>query len=71
MAKYTLDDAMGSVAKSLREFGYPDVTAKMVREIYDAYESGKRFPDLPHGVVGGFAESQFNDVATELKALPR
>lgn len=68
---YTLADAMESVAKSLREYGYPDVTAAMVREIYDAYETGKRFPDLPHSVIGGFAQSQFDEVATALKMLAR
>lgn len=68
---FTLSDAMESVARSLREYGYPDVTATMIREIYDAYETGKRFPDLPHSVIGGFAESQFDEVADKLRTLPR
>jgi hypothetical protein len=68
---YKLDDAMESVAKSLREFGYPDATAEKMRAIYDAWEAGKRFPDLPHGILGGFAESQFDEVADKLKSLPR
>jgi hypothetical protein len=67
---YTLADAMEAVARSLREFGYSDVTAGMVQEIYDAYAAGKRFPDLPHGVIGGFAESHFDEVADKLKTLP-
>ena len=52
-----------AIAKSLVDFGYPDVTAKMIGEILDAYVEGKRFPDLPHGVIGGFAESQLKEVA--------
>jgi hypothetical protein len=68
---YTLADAMEAVARSLREFGYPDVTAAMIREIYDAWEAGRRFPDLPHSVIGGFAERQFEEVADKIKALPR
>lgn len=68
---YTLSDAMEAVARSLREFGYPDVTAAMTREIFDAWEAGKRFPDLPHGVIGGFAERQFDEVADKVKSLPR
>ena len=67
---YSLGDAMEAVARSLREFGYTDVTAKSVREIYDAWLAGKRFPDLPHGVIGGFAERQFDEVADKLKSLP-
>lgn len=65
----TLDKAMESVASSLREFGYPDVTAKMIREIYDAYERGDE--KLPHGVIGMFAKRQFDEVKDALKALPR
>ena len=68
---YTLDRAMEAVARSLREFGYSDVTAKMTREIYDAWKDGKRFPELPHGVIGGFAESQFSEIGAEaLARLP-
>jgi hypothetical protein len=68
---YTLDDAMGSVAKSLREFGYPDATAEKMREVFDAWEAGKVFPDLPHGILGAFASSQFDEVSEKLKSLPR
>lgn len=38
------------IARDLREFGYPDVTASMIEEIHVAYEKGTR--PLPHGVVG-------------------
>lgn len=65
---YSLSDAMESVARSLREFGYPDVTAPMIREIFDAWEADK---ELPHGVIGLFAKSQFEEVADKIKSLPR
>lgn len=67
---YSLGDAMEAVARSLREYGYPDVTATMIREIYDQWLLGKRFPDLPHSVIGGFAERQFDEVADKIKTLP-
>jgi hypothetical protein len=66
---YTLDNAMEAVARSLREFGYPDVTAKMIREIFDAWDAGTK--PLPHGVIGMFAERQFEEVADKIKSLPR
>lgn len=66
---YTLDRAMEAVASSLREFGYPDVTAKMIREVFDAWEKGEK--NLPHGIVGMFAERQFDEVADQLRSLPR
>ena len=59
---------MEAVARSLREFGYPDVTAAMIREVFDAWEAGQK---LPHGIVGMFAERQFSEVAEQLKKLPR
>lgn len=68
---YDLTDAMEAVARSLREFGYPDTTASMIREVYDAWEVGKRFPNLPHDIIGGFAERQFDEVADKIKSLPR
>jgi len=58
------------IAKALREFGYPDCTAEMVGDVYDAYKTGKRFPDLPHGIIGGFAESQIKEVEDLVKVLP-
>lgn len=67
---YTLGMAMEAIAKSLREFGYPDTTATMIREIYDAWLSGKRGTDLPHNIIGMFAERQFEEVADDLKKLP-
>lgn len=65
---YRLNDAMETVARSLRVFGYPDVTASMIREIYDAWEGEKQ---LPHGIIGQFAKAQFDEVSDKLKALPK
>jgi len=65
----TLTDAMKAVAASLREFGYPDVTHQMIREIYDAWLAGKRGEDLPHGIIGRFAESQISEHANLLAGL--
>ncbi len=65
----TLSTAMEAVARSLRDLGYSGVTGKMCREIYDDWLTGKRFPDLPHGVIGGFAQNQFDENADWLKRL--
>jgi hypothetical protein len=65
----TLNQGMEAVARNLREFGYPDVTAVMIRDIYDAWLMGKRYPDLPHGIIGGFAERHMETLA-ELEKLP-
>lgn len=67
----TFEQAMESIAASLREFGYPDVTARMVEEIYGAYAAGRRGDALPHGVIGRFVEGQIDEVAEQLKALQR
>jgi len=67
----TLTDAMEAIAKSLRDFGYRDATAVMIREVYDAWISGKRASDLPHGIVGMFAEQQIAEHAEMLASLPK
>lgn len=59
---YTRNDAAASVARGLREFGYPDATTEKMREVLDAWLAGKRGSDLPHGVLGMFAERQFEEV---------
>lgn len=51
-----------TVAKALREFGYPDCTEAMVRAALDAFIEGKREEELPHGVIGRFAGRQFEEV---------
>lgn len=66
----TLMDGMEAIARNLRDFGYADVTAAMVREVYDAWLRGGRFPNLPHGVIGAFAEGQFIENAKKLASLP-
>ena len=48
-----------TVAKGLVEFGYPDCTPEMIDEVLTAFLEGKRGADLPHGVIGQFAERQF------------
>ena len=50
-----------AIARSLREFGYPDTTAAMVEEIHEAKRAGEGV--LPHGIVGMFADSQLNEAA--------
>lgn len=55
-----------AIAKSLRDFGYPDVTSDMIDTIYGEFAEGKRFPDLSHGVIGGFAEGQLKDIQEAL-----
>ncbi len=55
-----------AVAKSLREFGYPDTTGAMIKETHDAMLEGKTGADLPHGVVSRFAEDQLKDAFDRL-----
>lgn len=50
-----------AIAKSLRKFGYPDVTTKMIGDCWDAYARGDS--EMPHGIVGMFAERQLDEVA--------
>lgn len=56
--KHTLCEAIG---KSLREFGYPDVTTQDIADCWDAYERGDK--TMPHDVVGMFAERQLDEIA--------
>lgn len=58
----TKTQACGKVAKSLREFGYPDATTTMIAECLDAWLTGKRDLELPHGIIGAFASRQFDEV---------
>jgi len=32
----------------------------MIRDCWDAYEAGE---DMPHGIIGGFAERQLDEIA--------
>ena len=56
-----LNQGYEAVAKSLVEFGYPDVTSKMIQEIHEAMKEGKTEDDLPHGIIGRFAEKQIGE----------
>lgn len=67
---YTKRDGFESVATSLREFGYPDATAAMVADVYAAMKEGKTGGQLPHGIVGMFAERQIEEVREKFDALP-
>lgn len=59
--RMTKASACETVAKDLREWGYPDVTGAMVREVLDAWLAGAREDKLPHGIIGLFAARQFED----------
>lgn len=48
-----------AIARNLREFGYPDVTGRMIREIHDALVRSDKL--IPHGVIGMFAKKQLAD----------
>jgi hypothetical protein len=63
MASYkTRSDAAAPIAKSLREFGYPDASTEMLKEVIDAYLAGDGGSDLPHGIIGRMAESQIEEI---------
>lgn len=49
----------GGIARSLREFGYSDVTAAMVADVHAAMKAGE---PLPHGIIGMFAQKQLADI---------
>jgi len=56
--KYPAKKAYESIAKSLRDFGYPDVTSSMVKDTHAAMIKGE---PIPHDIVGAFAESQLKE----------
>lgn len=59
---HTRTTACASVARGLREFGYPSCTTKMIEECLAAWLAGKREGDLPHHVIGMFASRQFDEI---------
>lgn len=67
-ARYTKQDGFEAVARSLREFGYPDATAQMVSDTYSAMKKGDA--DMPHGIIGMFAERQIDEVREKFDSLP-
>lgn len=62
--EHTFRIGCASIARDLREFGYPDVTAEMVREVVEAYRRGD--PKMPHGVVGIIIKSKMDDERSAL-----
>lgn len=67
--KPTMADACEAIAKSLVEFGYPDATASMVWDCWEAFKAGKFESEMPHGVIGRFAFSQLGENASWLLKL--
>ena len=57
--EHTFRVGCAAIARDLREFGYPDVTAHMVHEVVEAYKRGD--PVMPHGVVGAIIKSKMDD----------
>ncbi len=57
--------ACGKIAAGLREFGYPDVTAEIVRECVEAILRGDE--NIPHGVIGMFVKKGMDDAAREAR----
>jgi hypothetical protein len=52
-----LSKAIDAQAKSLREFGYPDVTPAMVRVAHGAWIKG----EAPDGIIEMFCQSAFDE----------
>lgn len=67
--EYTQKDGFEAVAKSLREFGYPDATASMVADTWAAMKAGKQSSAMPHGIIGRFAERQLDEVRETFETL--
>jgi hypothetical protein len=63
MPRVTKSEICEAIAEALRDFGYPETTGLMIREIFNAFVAGKRGSDLPHGVIGRFAEGQLKELA--------
>lgn len=61
MRGYSKEQIYEAIANSLREFGYKDASAEMIRDTHEAMKEGKTGADLPHNIIGRFAERQIND----------
>lgn len=57
MAGSLLKQGFEAQAKSMREFGYPDVTASMIKGCHDKWLQH----ETSHGVIGMFAASAFEE----------
>ncbi|MBN7755450.1 hypothetical protein JYP46_01320 [Nitratireductor aquimarinus] len=69
MARITKAKICNAISRSLIEYGYPDASPEVISEVYDAFRDGVRFPDLPHDVIGGFAEKQLQELQ-DIRPLP-
>jgi hypothetical protein len=47
-----------AIARNLREFGYSDVTEKMILDVHQAMIKDE---DIPHGIIGMFAKDQLEE----------
>lgn len=57
MAKSILERGFEAQARSLREFGYPDVTADMVRQAHEKWVAGQEASEI----IGMFCERAFEE----------
>ena len=57
MAQSILEQGFEAQAKSLVEFGYPNVTAAMVEAAHDDWKEGRE----PQGVIAMFCVSAFEE----------
>lgn len=55
MTKNLLEQGFEAQARSLREFGYPDITPDMVREAHRKWKAGEEASDI----IERFCESAF------------
>lgn len=63
----TLATVYETVARSLREFGYPDCAAQMIRDTHEAMKRGDE--TMPHGIIGMFAQRQLEEAGEALNRL--
>lgn len=56
-----MEDIYIQIARNLRDFGYPDVTSVMIKEIHEAMKAGDE--EIPHGIIGMFAKDQLAERA--------
>jgi hypothetical protein len=56
-----LEQGFEAQARSLREFGYPGVTAEMVSAAHADWKTGKASAGEPADVIARFCESAFEE----------
>jgi hypothetical protein len=57
MAKSVIEQGYDAQARSLRDFGYPDVTAAMIREAHRKWLAG----EAPEGIIEMMSVKAFED----------